>query len=62
MFFRERDAQPFELFGVTGEPAFDDFVLRLNDVYSLDEGYGKSFPSFLVFIDYFSGEPLDMPV
>src|SRR5262249_10187994 len=50
MFLRECDAQPFELFGVTGEPVFDGFVLRLNQVFALDEGHWKSLLLFLVFL------------
>src|SRR5262249_23925150 len=62
VFLRERDAQPFELFGVTGEPVFDGLVLRLNKVFALDEGQRKSLTSFLVFLYHFSGEPLIMPI
>src|SRR5262249_11381542 len=56
MFFRERDPQPFEPFGVTGEPAFNDFVLSLDEYLALDEWRGRRLSSLLIFLHHLRGE------
>src|SRR5262245_57564919 len=56
MFFRERDAQPFEPIDVAGEPAFNGFVLSLGECLAHDEGRGRRIPSLLVFLHHLPGE------